>query len=185
MRDAVRRIYHERRAITASLKDVGSAVAKLDAVMLAVMLMIFIFICLLIFNKKNTLESLVPMATIVLGFSFIFGHSAQTLFESVSDWRLRYYVWVLIEDIAYLYLLDASVRCRRPSVHRRYMDVCHGVWDDIDAFRHSVQPSDDCAQCRVGFWKTHLQCTSFSCTVGCDQSADRIRYTGEGNRPVA
>ena len=113
MRDAVRRIYHERRAITASLKDVGSAVAKLDAVMLAVMLMIFIFICLLIFNKKNTLESLVPMATIVLGFSFIFGHSAQTLFESVSDLRLRYHVQVLIEDIAYLYLLDACVRCWR------------------------------------------------------------------------
>ncbi len=84
MRDAVRRIYHERRAITASLKDVGSAVAKLDAVLLSVMLMIFIFICLLIFNKSNTLQSLVPLATIVLGFSFIFGHSAQTLFESVS-----------------------------------------------------------------------------------------------------
>ncbi|KAI0343189.1 hypothetical protein BDW22DRAFT_1484037 [Trametopsis cervina] len=83
MRDAVRRIYHERRALTASLKDVGSAVAKLDAVLLAVVLMIFIFICLLIFNKSNTLESLVPLATIVLGFSFIFGHSAQTLFESL------------------------------------------------------------------------------------------------------
>jgi predicted RND superfamily exporter protein len=84
MRDAVRRIYRERRALTASLKDVGSAVAKLDAVLLGVVLMIFVFICLLIFNKNNTIQSLVPLATIVLGFSFIFGHSAQTLFESVS-----------------------------------------------------------------------------------------------------
>ncbi|KAI0704350.1 Mechanosensitive ion channel-domain-containing protein [Cytidiella melzeri] len=83
MRDAVRRIYHERRALTASLKDVGSAVAKLDAVLLAVALLIFIFICLLIFNKNDTLQSLVPLASIVLGFSFIFGHSAQTLFESL------------------------------------------------------------------------------------------------------
>jgi len=44
---------------------------------------IILFICLLIFNRENTLASLVPVATIVLGFSFVFGHSAQTLFESV------------------------------------------------------------------------------------------------------
>ncbi|KAL7280810.1 hypothetical protein ACG7TL_005754 [Trametes sanguinea] len=63
--------------------DVGSAVAKLDAVMLCVVLLIFIFICLLIFNRNNTIASLVPLATIIVGFSFIFGHSAQTLFESL------------------------------------------------------------------------------------------------------
>ncbi|KAI0367005.1 hypothetical protein BV20DRAFT_971103 [Pilatotrama ljubarskyi] len=83
MREAVRRIYRERKALTASLKDVGSAVAKLDFVMLSVVLMIFIFICLLIFNRNNTIASLVPLATIIVGFSFIFGHSAQTLFESL------------------------------------------------------------------------------------------------------
>lgn len=38
---------------------------------------------LLIFNRSNTLASLVPLASIVLGFSFIFGNSAATLFESV------------------------------------------------------------------------------------------------------
>ena len=103
MREAVRRIYRERKALTASLKvrlcsvwysaghsralysqDVGSAVAKLDAVLFSVTLLIFIFICLLIFNRSNTIASLVPLATIILGFSFVFGHSAQTLFESVS-----------------------------------------------------------------------------------------------------
>lgn len=83
MREAVRRIYRERKALTASLKDVGSAIAKLDAVIFTAMLLIFIFICLLIFNRSNTLASLVPLATIILGFSFIFGHSAQTLFESL------------------------------------------------------------------------------------------------------
>ena len=100
MRDAVRRIYKERRAITASLKvcisplhlglpltcyqDMGSVIAKLDAVLLATVLIVLVFICLLIFNRNNTIASLVPLATIVLGFSFIFGHSAQTLFESAS-----------------------------------------------------------------------------------------------------
>ncbi|TBU30708.1 Mechanosensitive ion channel-domain-containing protein [Dichomitus squalens] len=83
MREAVRRIYRERKALTASLKDVGSAVGKLDAVMLSVVALIFIFICLLIFNRNNTIASLVPLATIIVGFSFIFGHSAQTLFESL------------------------------------------------------------------------------------------------------
>ncbi|OBZ66486.1 hypothetical protein A0H81_13558 [Grifola frondosa] len=83
MREAVRRIYRERKALTASLKDVGSAVAKLDAVLLAVTLLILIFVCLLIFNRGDTIASLVPLATIILGFSFIFGHSAQTLFESL------------------------------------------------------------------------------------------------------
>ncbi|GLB35076.1 putative mechanosensitive ion channel [Lyophyllum shimeji] len=83
MREAVQRIYRERKALVASLKDVGSAVAKLDAVLLAVALVGIIFVCLLIFNRKNTLASLVPLATIILGFSFIFGHSAQTLFESL------------------------------------------------------------------------------------------------------
>ncbi|THH19235.1 hypothetical protein EW146_g1885 [Bondarzewia mesenterica] len=83
MREAVQRIYRERKALTHSLKDVSSVVAKLDAVLFCVALVGIIFVCLLIFNKSNTLASLVPLATIILGFSFIFGHSAQTLFESL------------------------------------------------------------------------------------------------------
>jgi len=83
MREAVQRIYRERKALIAGLKDVGSAVAKLDAVLIAIALIGITFAALLIFNRQNTLASLVPLATIILGFSFIFGHSAQTLFESL------------------------------------------------------------------------------------------------------
>ncbi|KAF8315392.1 hypothetical protein DL93DRAFT_2057318 [Clavulina sp. PMI_390] len=83
MRNAVQRIYKERKALTASLKDMSSAVAKLDGVLLGVACLILLFVCLLIFNRSNTVESLVPLATLVLGFSFIFGHSAQLLFESL------------------------------------------------------------------------------------------------------
>ncbi|KAF9559870.1 hypothetical protein CPC08DRAFT_818554 [Agrocybe pediades] len=83
MREAVQRIYHERKSLISGLKDVGSIVAKLDAVLLCIALVLIMFICLLIFNRSNTLASLVPLGTIVLGFSFIFGHSAQTLFESL------------------------------------------------------------------------------------------------------
>ncbi|KAG5717960.1 hypothetical protein E4T56_gene1683 [Termitomyces sp. T112] len=83
MREAVQRIYRERKSLVLSLKDVSSVVAKLDAVLLSIALIGIIFACLLIFNRTNTLSSLVPLATIILGFSFIFGHSAQTLFESL------------------------------------------------------------------------------------------------------
>ena len=87
MREAVQRIYRERKALVASVKDTSSALAKLDAVLLGVTFIIIIFLCLLIFNRENTLSSLVPLATIILGFSFIFGHSAQVLFESVRPAR--------------------------------------------------------------------------------------------------
>ncbi|OAX44520.1 hypothetical protein K503DRAFT_304184 [Rhizopogon vinicolor AM-OR11-026] len=83
MREVVQRIYRERKALNASLKDIDSAVSKLDAVLVGIALLGIIFACLLIFNRNDTLASLVPLATITLGFSFIFGHSAQTLFESM------------------------------------------------------------------------------------------------------
>lgn len=101
MREAVQRIYRERKALVASLKvvssllllfagslrfrqDVDSVVSKLDAILVVLALFCFLFICLLIFNKHDTLASLVPVSSFIVGFSFIFGHSAQTLFESVS-----------------------------------------------------------------------------------------------------
>ena len=105
MREAVQRIYRERKSLIAGLKvglcltlcqpkllravlqDVDSIVAKLDGVLLSITVIVIIFVSLLIFNRKNTLASLVPLATIILGFSFIFGHSAQTLFESVSHFE--------------------------------------------------------------------------------------------------
>lgn len=106
MREAVQRIYRERKALISSLKvrffnkqslswlnrfkDVDSIVSKLDAVLICVSIVIIIFICLLIFNRGNTVASLVPLATIILGFSFVFGHSAQTLFDSVRDSYLFY-----------------------------------------------------------------------------------------------
>lgn len=67
MREAVQRIYRDRKALVASLKvkyfsfferisdsqtkDVGSAVAKLDAVLLVIALLAIAFVALLIFNR--------------------------------------------------------------------------------------------------------------------------------------
>ena len=102
MREAVQRIYRERKALVASLKDVGSIVAKLDGVLLCVALMLAIFIGLLIFQRG--VSSLVPLATVVLGFSFIFGNSAQTLFES-----LIFIFSTHVFDIGDLVIIDDNI----------------------------------------------------------------------------
>lgn len=115
MREAVQRIYRERKSLVASVKDTSSALAKLDAVLLSVTLTFIIFLCLLIFNRANTLSSLVPLATIILGFSFIFGHSAQVLFESVRPARSTSYVltqlriFTTVNPLAYLHFLHTCV----------------------------------------------------------------------------
>lgn len=61
-------------------------------------LIFVIFAFLLIFNRQNTLASLVPLATIILGFSFVFGHSAQTLFESVCPF------YFMLSDVSQYFL---------------------------------------------------------------------------------
>jgi len=83
MRNAVSRIYRERRALATSLKDMSSAVSKLDGVLLGLAFLVTVFIWLFVFNPKGTTAQLVPMATIILGFSFIFGNAAKNLFESM------------------------------------------------------------------------------------------------------
>lgn len=114
MREAVQRIYRERKALVSSVKDTSSALAKLDMVLLGVTLVIIIFLCLLIFNRADTLSSLVPLATIILGFSFIFGHSAQVLFESVCPARFMSHAHMVgiltaVNPIAYFYFLHTCV----------------------------------------------------------------------------
>ena len=117
MREAVQRIYKERKALVNSVKDTSSALAKLDAVLLGVALIIIVFISLLIFNPADTLASLVPLATIILGFSFIFGHSAQVLFESVRSAPLTFRkhagILTAVNTLAYFHFLHSCVRRRR------------------------------------------------------------------------
>lgn len=123
----------------------SSAVAKLDAVLLAVALVGITFVCLLIFNHGNTLASLVPLATIILGFSFIFGHSAQTLFESVRKQTPLHYIYLTMAtqlififsthvfDVGDLVMIDDQARpcfiCLScPSFMSTLGPFCEGIW---------------------------------------------------------
>ncbi|EPQ27583.1 uncharacterized protein PFL1_04721 [Pseudozyma flocculosa PF-1] len=83
MREAVQRIYRERKALSTSLKDMSSAISKLDNVLMFIGFIIVVFIWLLIFNGDSTVDNIVPLSTFVVGFSFVFGNSAKNIFESM------------------------------------------------------------------------------------------------------
>ncbi|PWN21428.1 hypothetical protein BCV69DRAFT_269107 [Microstroma glucosiphilum] len=83
MREAVQRLYRERRALATSLKDMSSAIQKLDNVLMFLGLILVVFIWLLIFSPGTTVSNLVPVSTIVVAFSFVFGNSAKNVFESL------------------------------------------------------------------------------------------------------
>ncbi|KAN0063723.1 hypothetical protein ACQY0O_003773 [Thecaphora frezii] len=83
MREAVQRIYRERKALSTSLKDMSSAISKLDKVLMFIGLIVVIFIWLLIFDGDSTVSNIVPLSTFVVGFSFVFGNSAKNIFESM------------------------------------------------------------------------------------------------------
>ena len=155
MREAVPRIYRERRSLIAGLKvslcltfrelltavlqDIDSIVAKLDWVLLSVVVAAIIFICLLIFNRNNTITSLVPLATMILGFSFIFGSSAQNLFESVSHIKSfendGLVPWPSL-CTAHLYIFNPCLWYRRPCVDWR-SGVLHVYYDEMLSLHNS------------------------------------------------
>ncbi|KAE8192198.1 hypothetical protein CF328_g5447, partial [Tilletia controversa] len=83
MREAVQRIYKERRTLSVALKDSSSALGKLDLVLQCIGFAVVVFVWLLVFNKDQTIQNLVPASTFILGFSFVFSNSAKTVFESM------------------------------------------------------------------------------------------------------
>uniref|UniRef100_V5E9X0 EF-hand domain-containing protein n=1 Tax=Kalmanozyma brasiliensis (strain GHG001) TaxID=1365824 RepID=V5E9X0_KALBG len=83
MREAVQRIYRERRSLVTSLKDMSSAISKLDGVLMFLGVIVVIFLWLLIFSSGSAISNIAPLSTFVVGFSFIFGNSAKNIFESM------------------------------------------------------------------------------------------------------
>ncbi|WFD34624.1 hypothetical protein MCUN1_001465 [Malassezia cuniculi] len=83
MRNVLEHIFEERRNINSSITDMKSAFNALDGVLMFLVLIIVIFIWLSIFTNGQTVSNLVPLTTIVVGFSFVFGNSAKNVFESM------------------------------------------------------------------------------------------------------
>lgn len=82
MREAIVRIYKERKALNQSLRDLGNVTGKLDKIFFVLALIVILFIFLGIF-ESNVVASLVPISTFLVAFSFIFGTSLKNLFESI------------------------------------------------------------------------------------------------------
>ena len=83
MRQALERIFDERKYLDQSTQDMRSAFRNLDFVLLFLVLIIVVFIWLAIFTGDQTVSNLVPLSTIVVGFSFVFGNTAKNIFESM------------------------------------------------------------------------------------------------------
>ncbi|KAJ2868689.1 hypothetical protein GGI22_000711 [Coemansia erecta] len=82
MRDRVLLIYKERRSLLSALSDMGQVVGKLDMFLTGIALVIIVIIALLVFGL-DALKSLATMGTLFVGWSFVFGNTFKTMFESV------------------------------------------------------------------------------------------------------
>ncbi|KAJ1896948.1 hypothetical protein LPJ81_004633, partial [Coemansia sp. IMI 209127] len=82
MRDRVLLIYKERRSLLSALSDMGQVVGKLDMFLTGIALVIILIIALLVFGL-DALKSLATMGTLFVGWSFVFGNTFKTMFESV------------------------------------------------------------------------------------------------------
>ncbi|WFD03414.1 hypothetical protein MOBT1_002103 [Malassezia obtusa] len=83
MRGTLQRIFEERTMLNNSMNDMRSAFRNLDFVFLFLALIIIIFIWLIIFTGSQGVANLLPLSTIIVGFSFVFGNSAKNIFESM------------------------------------------------------------------------------------------------------
>lgn len=82
IRDAVIKIYKERRNLALSLKDAKTVVGKLELVIGVVLHIIFIFFYLMVFNVDLT-KVWLTMSSIIVALSFSFSNSIMNLFNSV------------------------------------------------------------------------------------------------------
>jgi hypothetical protein len=81
-RDTVVFIYRERKDISISMRDTSQALGKVDYMLLVISLLALLFTAFAIFNV-DIWRSLVPLGSILLGLTFVFGNTAKNTFESV------------------------------------------------------------------------------------------------------
>ncbi|CAO3633413.1 unnamed protein product [Mucor hiemalis] len=81
-RDTVLHVYRERKDISISMRDTSQALGKIDLMLLGVTLVALIFTAFAIF-KVEVWHSLVPLGSILLALTFVFGNTAKNTFESV------------------------------------------------------------------------------------------------------
>lgn len=82
LRNGCMRIYKERKLLSASMRDLSQASGKLDKILLTIAVIIWAVIVCASFGI-NVGTSLMPLWTMFVAVSFIFGNSAKDMFESI------------------------------------------------------------------------------------------------------
>jgi hypothetical protein len=82
LRNGCIRIYKERKLLSASMRDLSQASGKLDKILLTIAVVIWAVIVCASFGI-NVGTSLMPLWTMFVAVSFIFGNSAKDMFESI------------------------------------------------------------------------------------------------------
>lgn len=82
LRNGCIRIYKERKLLSASMRDLSQASGKLDKILLTIAIVIWAVIVCASFGI-NVGTSLMPLWTMFVAVSFIFGNSAKDMFESI------------------------------------------------------------------------------------------------------
>ncbi|KAI8374423.1 Mechanosensitive ion channel-domain-containing protein [Radiomyces spectabilis] len=81
-RDTVVQVYRERKALAQSMRDTSQVLGKIDGMLLLVSMIATIFVSLAIFNV-DIWRSLVPLGSMLLALTFVFGNTAKNTFESI------------------------------------------------------------------------------------------------------
>lgn len=84
MKNVVLHVYKERNDLIRSLRDVSKAVSNLDGILFCVSLLLTLFAGFFIFSTEfNLSDNFLPVFTFLSAFTFVFGQSAQSVFEGI------------------------------------------------------------------------------------------------------
>ncbi|ORX91278.1 hypothetical protein K493DRAFT_355787 [Basidiobolus meristosporus CBS 931.73] len=82
MKDMVIYIYKERKSLMIGVRDMSQAVGKLDRIFLVFAAIILFIACCMLFNN-GVVKTLVPLGSMFLALTFVFGSTAASLFKSI------------------------------------------------------------------------------------------------------
>jgi hypothetical protein len=136
----VNEISKERKSLARSMRDVDSAIGKLDDVLVAVVFIITIFIFISFLNTNFT-TTLATAGTILLSLSFIFSASCQEILASILF--LFYKVLSLRKR-----LTAAPLRCRRSCRYQRSFLCRQRTLSSLHDIQTSRRDNSSSQQCR-------------------------------------
>ncbi|ORX96880.1 hypothetical protein K493DRAFT_216766 [Basidiobolus meristosporus CBS 931.73] len=82
MKDMVIFIYKERKALMIGMRDMSQAVGKLDRIFLVFAFIVLFIACCMLFDN-SIVKTLIPLGSMFLALTFVFGSTAASLFKSI------------------------------------------------------------------------------------------------------